>query len=80
MTNRELKLKKEILVIKIVEVFKSKYDIEYCIPLKLIEVIEPMLVVDFIYLRKLISQADNSVEIRVNGSKESKIRERNLYI
>ena len=73
MDSLQLEIKKKILVGKIVEVFKDKYDIEYCIPLKLIKVRKPMLVVDFLYLRKIISKIDSDIEIRVNGSKESKI-------
>ena len=75
MNNRQLEVKKKILVSKVVEVFNSKYDydVEYYIPLKLIKVRKPMLVVDFLYLKKLISKIDSSIEIRVNGSKESRI-------
>lgn len=75
MNNRQLEVKKKILVSKIVEVFNSKYnyDVEYYIPLKLIKVRKPMLVVDFLYLKRLISKVDSSIEIRVNGSKESRI-------
>ncbi len=73
MNSRQLEIKNRILVGKIVEVFNEKYDVEYCIPLKLIKVRKPMLVVDFLYLKRLISKVDSSIEIRVNGSKESRI-------
>lgn len=73
MNNRQLEIKNRLLVDKIVEVFRSKYDVEYYIPLKLIKVSKPMFVVDFLYLKRLISRVDSSIEIRVNGSKESRI-------
>lgn len=71
-SNNQLEIKKQILVGKIIDVFNDKYDVEYYIPLKLIKVRKPMLVVDFLYLRRLVSKVDSSIEIRVNGSKESK--------
>lgn len=67
MINRIEEIKKILLVIKIIEIFRNKYDIDYYVSLKLINVKESMLVVDFIYLKKLIFEADDSVEIRVNG-------------
>lgn len=73
MNNRQLEIKNRILVGKIVEVFNDKYDVEYYIPLKLIKIKKPIYVVDFLYLKKLISKFDSSIEIRVNGSKESRI-------
>lgn len=73
MNSRQLEIKNRILICKIVEVFNNKYDVEYCIPLKLIKVRKPMLVVDFLYLRRLVSKVDSSIEIRVNGSKENRI-------
>lgn len=78
MNNRQLEVKKKILVSKIVEVFNSKYnyDVEYCIPLKLIKIRKPMLVVDFLYLKRLISKVDSDIEIRVNRNKGSMVYER----
>lgn len=56
---------------KILEIFK-KYDIEYNFINKLIVVNEPMLVVDFVYLRALLNLVDKNIRIKVNGNKGSR--------
>lgn len=75
-SNNQLEIKKQILIGKIIEIFNDKYDVEYYIPLKLIKVRKPMLVVDFLYLKKLVSNVDSSIEIRVNGNRGSMVYER----
>jgi len=57
---------------EIKEIF-SKYYIEYDIPSKMLIVREPMLMDDFVYLKLLVSQLKEKVEIRVDGDRESRI-------
>lgn len=59
-------------IIEIKEIF-NKYYIEYDIPSKLLIVREPMLMDDFVYLKLLVSQLKEKIEIRVDGDRESKI-------
>lgn len=59
-------------IIEIKEIF-NKYYIEYDIPNKMLIVREPMLMDDFVYLKLLISQLKEKIEIRVDGDRESKI-------
>ncbi len=56
----------KITINEILKIF-SKYDISYIISRKIILVREPMLVDDFVYLRLLVSQLKEKVEIRVDG-------------
>lgn len=56
----------KITINEILKIF-SKYDISYIISRKIILVREPMLVDDFVYLRLLVSQSKEKVEIRVDG-------------
>lgn len=59
-------------IIEIKEIF-NKYYIEYDIPNKMLIVREPMLMDDFVYLKLLVSQLKEKIEIRVDGDRESKI-------
>lgn len=56
----------KITINEILKIF-FKYDIRYIISRKIILVREPMLVDDFVYLRLLVSQLKEKVEIRVDG-------------
>lgn len=56
-------------IAEIKEIF-SKYIIDYDIKDKIIIVREPMLVDDFVYLRLLVSQLKEKVEIIVKGNRE----------
>ena len=56
----------KITINEILKIF-FKYDISYIISRKIILVREPMLVDDFVYLRLLVSQLKEKIEIRVDG-------------